>query len=1139
MSIRVTACLNPFSNEKTEYTFDSGISVKEIIKKLDTLNAVNTGWRVLFDDEIVTDFERKPEENQHVYIKLVPEGDNKEAGNGMKIGGGVLIAIGAVIGIATSFTGVGAFVGAALIGAGVGALAGGIVLYNTEIPDITPNRKKQETPEQDPSIKGSRNQSRPFGIVPCLLGKRRIYDDLAAKNYTWVENGSAYLYQLFCVGQSDLTIDTSTIKIDETLLTDYSQTGDINKILSGEDPLIDMRIHQGGEMPVFYDKCVHEEQINSILKHTVDDNKDGSIIRTTPEGTQELNVDIFFYNGLGKYNNDGSIGTAEVEVSAWYKRSDEPDSAYSILGVFDTTTSISEEGRFHHNIYNVMLPLSEKANADTVWNHIVNGTDDYWTPTPVEYDSAASGEPQFHIDTQNRDKYTINVTDNNVGNIQGRWVRFSIWYKDPDIYVTNPIISGSELKTKRYSITKTGLRPASYTVKISRITEDSTDTKVIDDVYVGSIRAAKNENPIRPEIAPETTLIELKIKATEKLNNVVDRLNFIAQSRLPVYSGNGSGASAWSYALSSNPASAAVYAMQGGFAQQKLPDSEIDWPLFEKLYQWCENHNYQCNAYITESMPISTLLSSIASTCRAEIFRMNGKVTVIQDIERESFTQLFTPRNSHDYSEDILLASVPDAMNLNIVDKDAGYAENQIRIYNTPSGEYGGAPDIIQEVSLWGVTDNTQARKLGMYNYAVTNHRAIVHRFSADFEYLMCQKGDWIKYAGDIALAGITQGRIASVLLNDQDQLIGFECDEEIPMESGKSYGMRVRKQNGVCIIFYLANEGTSSKTVALLNPEAVSDTTPDEGDLFTFGEVEGAKLEDAIDLIVTDIQCGENLSADLTCVEYSPEIFGVDEEGFVLPAFESKISEVGGTIDAGFVTETWKTYFTYHDGDTTPEPTTGDGTNSGWHLLRTDESYWVSSKTAPNIYDGAWGAPLYIGPPIYQYSDDGEMLWHDTFTSGDLYMRQSTDGRATWSEPIRIVGPAGATGAKGDTGATGATGATGSTGATGKTGVTGSTGATGATGAKGDDGEDGVTIQILSSTGTVFKNGTGSTILTAHIYQGGIELDSEGTVFNYQWKKYDAAGNLVPSFTATTKSITVTANDVANKNDYEVEVTW
>lgn len=101
--------------------------------------------------------------------------------------------------------------------------------------------------------------------------------------------------------------------------------------------------------------------------------------------------------------------------------------------------------------------------------------------------------------------------------------------------------------------------------------------------------------------------------------------------------------------------------------------------------------------------------------------------------------------------------------------------------------------------------------------------------------------------------------------------------------------------------------------------------------------------------------------------------------------------------------------------------------------------------------------------------------------------------------------------------------------------GKNGTNGAKGDTGVKGDDG---YSIIIESSAGTVFKNSTGSTTLTAHIYQGGNEIDTSGTELQYQWKKYDAAGNLISTFSASTKSITVSASDVNNKNDYEVEVT-
>lgn len=855
MSIKVTACLNPFSNEKTEYTFDSGISVNEIIRKIDTLHAVNTGWRVLFDDEIVTDFERKPEENQHVYIKLVPEGDNKNLGTGMKVGGGALVGIGILVSVLTGWTGIGLGVGVALIGAGVGMGAGGVVLYNIEIPSLSSSsNKKRESPEQDPSIRGSQNQTRPYGILPVLFGRRRIYADLATTSYTWVDpaDGAVYLYQLFCAGQKDMEIDRNSIKIDETLLKDFSASGNIDTILNGQDALINMRIAHGESFPPFAEKCVHEIQHNSVLKNMTDDGIDGSIIETTPDGTTEINVDIFFYNGLAKYNDDGSLEETSVEVMAWYKKADEDDSAYRTLGYF-------------------------------------------------------SGD-------------------------------------------TNEL-RGNKLKTKRFAISKTDLEPAIYTVKISRITADSSDIKIVDEVYVGSIRAIKDEYPVRQEMCERLTLIGLRIKASEKLQNVVQKLNFIAESRLPVYDGQ-----SWNYSRTSNPASAAMYAMNGDFAQQKLASSEIDSNSFGKLYEWCRTHSYECNQYLTESMTISQLLTSIASTCRAEILRVNGKLTVIQDIERESFVQLFTPRNSANYKESIMLADVPDEIKLGFVDSENGFAENEVSVYNTPDGNKSGMTKTSQEISLWGVTNSVQARKLGMYNYAVSKHRPIIHSFDADFEYLMCRKGDWIKYAGDIALAGITQGRIVARILDGAGFVTGFEFDEEIPMEDGKSYAIRVRLNNGETVLLDVENNGETSNSVSITSFIS-TETAPKEGDLFAFGE----RGNEAIDLIITDIQCGENLSANLTCVEYSPEIFGVDEEGFELPDFENKLSMTQGATDSGKVSG-WRTWTTFNDSEEMPEKPSGDGTNDGWHYVQTAESKWISTKTAETVNDGEWSYPSPMG---------------------------------------------------------------------------------------------------------------------------------------------------------------------------------
>lgn len=851
MSIQVKCQLNPFSNEITEFETEA-VSINKIIAKIDTTKAVNTGWRVLINDEIITDFKRKPKNGDSVYIKLVPEGDAKSAGTGAKVGGGLLVALGVVVGIATAWTGVGMFAGAALIGSGVSLFAGGVVLYNTKIP--TP--KTSQKAEQSPSIRGSKNQARPMKPIPILFGKRRVYADLASNPYTLIDGGEQYLYQLFCAGQKDMTIDINSFKLGETNIVEYSASKNINTILSGRDALVELRICSGETNPPFFTSCLHEDIINEQLKHSVtDEGLTGNIIRTTPDNTEGINVDIFFPSGLGYYDDDGVLLIAGVTVEAFYKLESEPDSAYKLIGFFNNGS-----------------------------NHMV----------------------------------------------------------------------GYSLKTLRFAVSKKNLPKGKYTVKVVRQTLDhDTDSKYIDGVYVGSIRAIKNEPSVSEERCRQLTLISLKVKATSKLHSYVEQLNFITQSKLPVYSNLGSGSQEWTkLADSSNPASAAIYAMQGELSQQKLNDSDIDWPAFERLYNWCKNKGYECNELVYDNITISDLLSSIASTCRAEILRINGKITVIQDVEKTGFVQMFTPRNSWDFQNKLIKASIPDALSVCFPDSESGYAEQELKVYNTPSGNKDKEPDVIQDLKLWGVTSNVQARKLAMYNYAVSNNRPYIYQFSCDFEYMLCSKGDWIKYAGDVALAGLAQGRIAE-LIEDDGLVVGFISDEELPVEEGKQYAVRIRKQDASFTILRIVNTGRTTKNVHFIN--SLDKDEIHEGDLFLFGYPES----DSLDLIISDIQCKDELTADIIAVDYSPEIFGVDSPDFVLPEFENRISEISSSIDYGNLTlDEWQTFYTYSDSEEIPNRPTGNGTDESWHRQQTPNSIWYSVKTAKTIYDGEWSEP-------------------------------------------------------------------------------------------------------------------------------------------------------------------------------------
>lgn len=99
---------------------------------------------------------------------------------------------------------------------------------------------------------------------------------------------------------------------------------------------------------------------------------------------------------------------------------------------------------------------------------------------------------------------------------------------------------------------------------------------------------------------------------------------------------------------------------------------------------------------------------------------------------------------------------------------------------------------------------------------------------------------------------------------------------------------------------------------------------------------------------------------------------------------------------------------------------------------------------------------------------------------------------------------------------------------------MTGATGAQGPQGNKGDAGNDAIAMAIISSNGIVFKNTAISTVLTAHVYKGGVELteteiSAEGTI---KWYK-DGSTTAV----ATGRTLTIDAGDVTNIADYVAQL--
>lgn len=91
--------------------------------------------------------------------------------------------------------------------------------------------------------------------------------------------------------------------------------------------------------------------------------------------------------------------------------------------------------------------------------------------------------------------------------------------------------------------------------------------------------------------------------------------------------------------------------------------------------------------------------------------------------------------------------------------------------------------------------------------------------------------------------------------------------------------------------------------------------------------------------------------------------------------------------------------------------------------------------------------------------------------------------------------------------------------------------------GATGAAGADAISLTITSSNGTVFKNNSGSTTLTAHVWKGSLEQSITdagvcGSLGSIKWYK---AGSDTPI--ATAKSLIISAADVTNSQAYTCQL--
>jgi cell wall-associated NlpC family hydrolase len=937
--VRLAARPRVFSDDRIDQAIPHGFTIAEMLQMcgithLELIN-VAIGDRIVPRDRW---HQVKPKPGRIVTVTATPLGGLGGGGGGGKdtLKTVLTIAIMAA-GIAAPYAlaglGVAGLVGAggaltfggALLSAGVGI--GGTLLVSALIPPpraqlsaVTP----ESTTGTSLAISGGRNEARPYGVVPLVLGEYQMTPVLAAAPFTEIAGDDQFLRMLFCLGYGE--IDVSQIKIGETDIDEFDGVElEIRRGLDNEAP------------PQLYSSVVHEDSYSVLL-----DAAAGYVVRTSRADADEVLLDITFPTGLVQLADNGDKLNRSVTFEVAYSpagagtwvpvNSASPTFTRGLDLLFRSPECVFGGAGTHAGVIGwggvwgtkpAYLPANQFswevsgyvfADVEGTYGFAIDGSDacdlfiDGQLVTSFYGQHAAAGnfnsnQVEFSLTKGwHAIRARVECRSGNGGAIAIGWLTpgSGAFVAIPANRLAPSSVGGplGQLNYRWFStagytgtITVTAARAdqirlqvafagahSQYDVRIRRLTADTTDVRIVDKAYLSSIRSITATNPVKLE---RVATLAVRIKATNQLNGVIDTLNCKVVSVLPDWDKD---SGTWIRRGTSNPASIYRAILQGPANKRPLPDSRIDLEELAAWHEECEEKGLQCNAIIDFAGTVGERLRDVAATGRAAFGMRNGKYSIVRDRKQTVPVQHFTPRNSRNFSAEKVFADVPHALRVQFINRDAAYQRDE-RIVLADGYQIDGkdafgnpAPGLpeateFETMEMFGVTSADEAWLHGRYNQAVAKLRPEVFKLDVDVEHLICTRGDLVLVSHDVPLFGSGFGRIVELALDTADNLHGVRLDASVVMETGKTYVLRVRLEDGTSFLTNLVTNEGEQEIVYFAGPVAPSQARPEIGDLFMFG-VLGVETRE---LLVKSITHDRDLNASLSLVDAAPEVLDAD----------------------------------------------------------------------------------------------------------------------------------------------------------------------------------------------------------------------------------------------------------------------
>jgi hypothetical protein len=368
-----------------------------------------------------------------------------------------------------------------MIGRAFVSLVGGM-LINALLPPPSASTSANQAaalaaPSPTYNLAAQGNSARLDAAIPEHFGRMMAYLDLASQPYVEYAGNEQYLYQLFCLGRGEYSIEA--LRIEDTPIASFDEITYEVVPPGGSLSLFPANVITAPEVSGQTLDCLSGTYAGNTITATGHGLATGKNVYLGPSGGGAGTYAVVTAPDANTFTVSGLSGSGTISVSPW-------------LGGFNANGS----GTSANTLGLDMVATRGLYHANTTTGGLDN----------VSIQVAAECRP---------------IDDS--GNPTGAWASLA-----------SPTYSGATTTPQRYSL-RSGVTPGRYQVRARRVDVKQTDSTYGHEIVWASLRAYLPDTGNYGDV----TLIAMRMKASNNLSMQASRkVNVIATRKLPIWNGS-------------------------------------------------------------------------------------------------------------------------------------------------------------------------------------------------------------------------------------------------------------------------------------------------------------------------------------------------------------------------------------------------------------------------------------------------------------------------------------------------------------------------------------------------------------------------------------------------------------------------